>query len=131
MKKRSERKKPSNINYEKHPFMTNWIIPLMMALTCVALLIGVIEQDWWLTAYSAFGSIYIICNFIMYVQIEVSKKFAIFLVVYGILMACLAAYSMWTQDWYHGIMDSFLVLFNLNILKQRYNGQEETIKEGK
>ncbi|UGO49245.1 hypothetical protein EMILIAHAH_159 [Bacillus phage vB_BanH_Emiliahah] len=124
-------KKPSNINYEKHPFMTKWVIPLIIALTCLTLVIGIVDGDWWLTAYSAFGSIYIVCVFIMYVQVKVSKKFAIFLVVYSILIACSAAYSMWTQDWYHGIMDGFLALMNLSILKKRYSEQEETIEEGK
>ncbi|ALA07719.1 hypothetical protein PBC6_127 [Bacillus phage PBC6] len=121
----------SNIDFEQQGKFTKWVLPLLCLSIIIGATYGVVTKGWVETASAIFTATYIICSNVIYVQIKVPKKYAIFLVVFGISVGLLAAYEMWSQNWVSGIIDAILALINLLGLSACYIAKGETREEGK
>lgn len=121
----------NNIDFENNKIMAKWIIPILIVLDVITVIVGLVEREWAGTALFLFSTVYIVCNLVMYVQVQVPKKYAIFLFVYAFPIAVYAAYSLWTHNWGDGIIYGVLVVLNTIALKFRINEKKEEAEEEK
>ncbi|UGO47734.1 hypothetical protein MCCARTNEY_160 [Bacillus phage vB_BanH_McCartney] len=131
MKKRSERKKQSNIDFEKHPILSKYVLPALIALLLGRVVTGIIAGTWLETGILIFGTTYLILCFTMSIMVKASKKFLIFLYVYTLFFTLAVAYHLWTQNWVGGILEAIMICVMLSEMQHRYNNNGLKVEEGK
>jgi len=121
----------SNLDFKTDPITARFLAPALSIAIIISSTYAIVTKGFLVSAPSVFVGIYIICTYISHIQIKLSKKYSIFLLVYGIAVGFLAAYDIWHHEWFRGFTSAFLVISSLAVLKMLYVTKGETIEEEK